>query len=37
LSPHAIERLDDCSIARKRVRLEAAKAILDRQLGRPAI
>ena len=26
-----------CSIAQTRVRLEAAKAILDRHLGRPAI
>lgn len=38
LSPRAIERLGELlDSADERVRLEAAKTILDRHLGRPAI
>jgi hypothetical protein len=38
LSPHAVERLAELlDSAEERVRLEAAKTILDRHLGRPAI
>src|SRR5215475_6605497 len=38
LSPHAVERLGELlDSAHERVCLEAAKAILDRHLGRPAI
>jgi len=38
LSPHAVERLGELlNSGDERVRLEAAKAILDRHLGRPAI
>jgi hypothetical protein len=38
LSPRAIERLGELlDSGDERVRLEAAKAILDRHLGRPAI
>jgi hypothetical protein len=38
LSPRAVERLGDLlDSGDERVRLEAAKAILDRHLGRPAI
>jgi hypothetical protein len=38
LSPRAVERLGELlDSADERIRLEAAKAILDRHLGRPAI
>ena len=38
LSPRAVERLGELlDSADERIQLEAAKAILDRQLGRPAI
>jgi hypothetical protein len=38
LSPHAVERLDELlDSGDERVRLEAARTILDRHLGRPAI
>jgi len=38
LSPRAVERLGELlGSADERIRLEAAKAILDRHLGRPAI
>jgi hypothetical protein len=38
LSPRAVERLGELlDSSDERVRLEAAKAILDRHLGRPAI
>jgi hypothetical protein len=38
LSPRAVERLGQLlDSADKRIQLEAAKAILDRHLGRPAI
>jgi hypothetical protein len=38
LSPHAVERLGELLDSDdERIRLEAAKAILDRHLGRPAI
>jgi hypothetical protein len=38
LSPRAVERLGQLLDSEdKRIRLEAAKAILDRHLGRPAI
>jgi hypothetical protein len=38
LSPRAVERLGELlDSGEERVRLEAAKAILDRHLGRPAI
>jgi len=38
LSPHAVKRLGELLDSEdERIRLEAAKAILDRDLGRPAI
>ena len=38
LSPHAVKRLGELLDSEdERIRLEAAKAILDRHLGRPAI
>jgi hypothetical protein len=37
LSPRAVERLGELLDSEERIRLEAAKAILDRHLGRPAI
>ena len=36
-SPGAVERLGELLDSDERIRLEAAKAILDRHLGRPAI
>jgi hypothetical protein len=38
LSPHAVQRLGELLDSDdERIRLEAAKAVLDRHLGRPAI